>query len=230
MRLRQKCRSNGVRASDKYPLANAYQKGFQKHPVGNAFLILAVYWVMDSQLLNVFEDIGSWPAVLGISMTLMIFYLYYVLGYILGYQGEGDGHDVPQSIKNRKKYVMGMFSVLIILTIAIPLGYDKIITKWLPAIDTVYYPSQVLLLVCIAPIMEELVFRYFLYDRWARIKYGTVKGILATGFIFVICHPVSDLNSIILYWVPTLLFYLIYDSFGLYGSITAHILFNLIAL
>lgn len=211
--------------------SGAYLHGFHKRPILNGILILAIYWVMDDLLLNVTDHVDKWQIILSLGMTLMIFYLYYVLGYIFDCYPAALGYkDIPNNVKNRKKYVMTMFYLLLVLTITIPLGYDTIITKWIPILNQTYYPSQVLLLVCIAPILEELVFRYFLYDQWARIKYGPIKGMIATGFLFVICHPVTDINSMILYWVPTILFYLIYDSFGLYGSILAHILFNLIAL
>lgn len=211
--------------------SGAYLHGFHKRPILNGILILAIYWVMDDLLLNVTDHVDKWQIILSLGMTLMIFYLYYVLGYIFDcYPAALEYKDIPSNVKNRKKYVMTMFYLLLVLTITIPLGYDTIITKWIPILNQTYYPSQVLLLVCIAPILEELVFRYFLYDQWARIKYGPIKGMIVTGFLFVICHPVTDINSMILYWVPTILFYLIYDSFGLYGSILAHILFNLIAL
>ena len=81
-----------------------------------------------------------------------------------------------------------------------------------------------------APVMEELSFRYLLYDRWAKPRFGTVKAVLLTGFLFVICHPVGNINAMILYWIPTLAFYLVYDSFGLYGSIVAHMIYNFVAL
>lgn len=211
--------------------SDAYLKGFHKRPIVNGILILVIYWILDDLLLNVTDYVGNWQIILSLGLTIMIFYLYYVLGYILGCYPTTNGYkDIPNTVKNRKKYVITMFYLILVLTITIPLGYDTIITKWIPILDHTYYPSQVLLLVCIAPILEELVFRYFFYDQWARIKYGSIKGMIATGFLFVICHPVTDIDSMILYWVPTILFYLIYDSFGLYGSILAHILFNLIAL
>lgn len=212
-------------------LISLYEIIFQRYPIINAIVLLSIYWVMDGALLNVTKDIGRWQANLSLLSTLILFCLYYVIPYLVTKTTDTyPGKDTPSQVKNKKKYVVIMFCLLILLTSIIPLGYDKIITNKLPSISSAYYPSQIYVLIGIAPIMEECIFRYFLYDKWARLRYGTIKGALITGFLFVICHPVLDLSSFILYGIPTVLFYLIYDSYGLYGSITAHILFNVIAL
>ena len=202
---------------------------FTGHPVTACIIILGLYFVMDALLLNVTENAGAGISAACLLLTLVVFYGCYVYGYQKGVQ-TFNGKDVPCFIKNKKRYIIIMFRIITLLTILIPLGYDEIITKWMPNLDHVYYSSQVFLYVLIAPILEELSFRYFLYDRWAKPKFGMIKGIAISGFLFVICHPVGNINALILYWVPALLFYLVYDSFGLYGSILAHIIFNFIAL
>lgn len=203
-------------------------KKMQEHPICTAVILLILYFIMDDVLLDVKENAKTETIFLCLFITLAVFYSCYVMGYQTGaYQR---GKDIPIFIRHQKRYMTWMFWILTILTGIISLGYDEIITRWMPNLNNVYYPSQVLLLVLIAPIIEELAFRYFLYERWALKKYGTIVGVLITGLLFVICHPVTGMDSMILYWIPTLLFYLIYDSFGIYGSIAAHILFNFIAL
>ena len=198
------------------------------HPVFSGLFIFLVYLIMDDALLNVSKNAGAGLSTGCLLLTLVIFYIFYVSGYASGHPLQGE--DVPACINRKKSYVIWMFRVMTVLTVIIPLSYDEIITKWMPNLDVVYYPSQVFLLVLIAPILEELTFRYFFYDQWAKQKFGVVKGILIVGFLFVICHPVGNLNGLLTYSVPTLLFFLMYDSCGLYGSIAAHVIFNFIAL
>lgn len=200
---------------------------FHTHPIVVAILLLSIYFTMDSNLLNVNKDIGMFPVRFFLFFTTAVLYLCYVNGYVFGVSKPGI--DLPGFVKHPKRYVIGIFGLLTILTIIIAFGYDGII-KCMPNLDAVYYPSQIYLMVWIAPVFEELVFRYYLYDNWARKKYGKILGIIFTGIIFVFCHPITDINSLVLYWIPTLLFYMVYETFGLYGSILVHILYNLIAL
>lgn len=201
----------------------------ETHPRVVSAVLIILYFIMDAGMLNVAENAHDGLSIFCILFTLLLFYHLYVAGYQIGINHTA-AKDIPAFIRNKRKYVFAMFHILILLTIGIALGYDEIITRWMPNLDAVYYPSQVFVLVLIAPVIEELAFRYFLYDKWAKPAYGLWKGLLISGILFVICHPVTDLNGMILYWMPTILFYLMYESFGLYGSILAHIVFNFIAL
>lgn len=79
--------------------------------------------------------------------------------------------------------------------------------------------------VLLAPAVEELIFRGLLLHRWA-LKWGRVRGLVATSVAFALLHP-SPVNAFILGFG----FGLIYLSTGsLWLTIAAHSLNNLIAL
>lgn len=206
-----------------------YLELLEKKPLWTAVILIVLYFLMEYILLDVVEDAGAVVSSVCILLALGLFYSLYVAGYQINYPMR-EGKDIPAYVEKKRRFVLRCFRIMTLLTIIIPLGYDEIIIKWMPNLRMVYYESQVYLYILIAPIFEELTFRYFLYDKWARPKWGALKGFLISGILFVICHPVANLESMVLYWVPTLLFYLVYDSFGLYGSIAAHMIFNFIAL
>lgn len=221
---RKKQRKRHQRERPKTPI-----EFFQRKPFWTGFSLIVIYFLMDTYLLNTNEEMDTTTLGLCLGFSLALFYLYYVHSRIFGPERKG-AKDIPSFCKNQKRVVWIGYFILILLSVLLFLGYEPIATDWFPSLGNTYYRSQLTLLLLIAPIIEELSFRYFLYDRWARRKYGIVKGILLTGLIFVICHPVANIQSMILYWVPTLAFYLIYESFGLYGSIAAHMIFNFVAL
>lgn len=202
---------------------------FLKKPFWTGMSLIILYFLMDAYLLDTGEEME--PVLLGLCLgaSLALFYLYYVHGRVFGPERKG-AIDIPSFCKHPKQAAGIGFLILVLLSVLLFVGYQPMMTDWFPSLGDHYYRSQLTLLLLIAPMIEELSFRYFLYDRWARRKYGIVKGILLTGLIFVICHPVGNIQSMILYWVPTLAFYLIYETFGLYGSIAAHMIFNFVAL
>lgn len=202
---------------------------FQKKPFWTGMSLIILYFLMDAYLLDTGEELKTITLGLCLGGSLGLFYLYYVHGRLFGPERK-DTKDIPSFIKNKKRASGIGFLILLLISVLLFIGYDPIATDWFSSLGETYYRSQLTLLLLIAPMIEELAFRYFLYDRWARRKYGVVKGILLTGLIFVICHPVGNIQSIILYWVPTLVFYMIYETFGLYGSITTHMIFNFVAL
>ena len=201
------------------------------YPVTAAVILIAAYFIMDMYLLGVSEEVDTKTQAFCLAGVLSVFYLFYVHQKLFGRKKQ-KGNDLPGFVADNYQnlYVILGFLVLIGLSTALFFGYEAITTDWFPRLGDEYYQSQILLLVLMAPVMEELSFRYLLYDRWAKPRFGTVKAVLLTGFLFVICHPVGNSNAMILYWIPTLAFYLVYDSFGLYGSIVAHILYNFVAL
>ena len=79
--------------------------------------------------------------------------------------------------------------------------------------------------VLLAPVVEELIFRGLLLHRWA-LKWGPMRGLVATSVAFALLHP-SPVNAFILGFG----FGLIYLSTGsLWLTIAAHSLNNFIAL
>lgn len=202
-------------------MLSKFNSAINARPYITAIVVLASYFIMDAALLNVDRDAGWLSVTACLCVTLALFYACYAMQYQFGFQA---------ATRKKKMSVVVMFAVLSIVSFIILFAYEDIVAGWFPNLNNIYYPSQVLLLVLIAPISEELVFRYLLYDKWTKTKFGVLRGILLTSILFVICHPVTNIESMVLYWIPALLFYLVYESFGLYGSILAHMVFNFIAL
>lgn len=64
----------------------------------------------------------------------------------------------------------------------------------------------------------------------AAAQMGMAWRISGSILDFVMFHPVTNMHALVIYWVPTLLFFLVYYEFGLYGSIVIHILYNMMAI
>ena len=202
---------------------------FGRKPFWTGFSLVVIYFLMDALLLNTNEEMDTLTLGLCQGGALALFYLYYVHARVFRPEKK-DAHDIPSFCKHPRRVAGIGFLILALFSFLLFFGYDPLFTDWFPALGDQYYRSSLTLLILIAPMIEVLAFRYFFNDRWARTKFGVVKGILLTGLIFVICHPVTNMEGVILYWIPTLAFYMVYESFGLYGSIAAHMIFNFVAL
>ena len=210
---------------------NTYQR-IQKiwsHPTTLATGLFVLYLTADATLLNTSRAPDGKYTVIYLGLALGLFFTAYVLPYWNGKRRRAT-KDIPSGIKNKKRFVTVTYFITAAIAITASMLYHQMGDDLLPSLSSTYYESQVNVLVLVAPIMEELIFRYVLYDMWARARFGKVKGILLSGAIFVVCHPVTGLEGLVLYWIPTILFYVIYEEFGLYGSILSHAIFNFIAL
>lgn len=184
-------------------------------PIYGAILTVVTYFLLDYQFINPYES-HKLPEVMGgVSIALLLFTVIYFL---------------PAIKENRSKSTVFKFLMLVMVAIVFTIAYKPIVGSLLPSIFSGYKFSNVVLIVIIAPILEELAFRYLLYDKWAKPKFGTWKAVLMVGLMFVITHPIVNMNGFALYWLPTLLFFSIYDLGGIYPAILAHMLFNIIAI
>ncbi len=198
---------------------------FVRHPLLMAGCLATIYFMMDGFLLDkaTGHDLPKILFCLGASFLLFLF------GYPMESIYPGTPY-VPAWVKHPKRYQWGGLGLIILIAILGVIFYQPLLLRWFPNLGEVYYPANVVLFLVIAPIMEELTFRYLLYDRWAKPKYGKGLGMLAAGIIFVLCHPVTDWRTLCLYWIPTIMFFLVYEDFGIYGSILAHMIYNFLAL
>lgn len=192
-------------------------------------VLVAVNFFLDYMMMDTAKELGKVFTVIFTMLAPSTLYSYYVFDYQRDLYPAG-GTDIPKFVKNRKKYVtagwLGITVWGILLLVILPFA----VPRFFPVVDDLYYTPQILRMVFVAPVLEEIVFRYLLYDRWLRRKWGWFWGFMVSSLVFVLCHPVTNLHSLIIYWVPTLLFFLIYHEFGLYGSIVMHMIYNMMAI
>ena len=192
-------------------------------------LLLAFYFSLDGMLLNVGTDIPFPKIVLALVLVLVVFFLLYVCRYLLDVPVKNT-KDVPlEIIKRPKRYVvMGFIGMTVLTSAFIIVYYFGVSTN--SGVKTIYYASQPCYQVLFAPIVEELLFRYILYDGWARNKLGRFKGAFVVGIIFILFHFPVSIGLFVLYIVPVVFLFLFYEQFGLYGAILAHMTYNFLAL
>lgn len=190
---------------------------FHAHPVFGGVVIIITYFLLDSVLMDRYDTAPDSMIYLGIGYAIVFLLISYIRPMIYA--------------KNQnKRFVYGITLSCSLLLFGIVLSYDTVIATILPTLHDGYLKPQVISLCFIAPILEELAYRYLLYDKWAKKKWGTWIGAGVIGIIFVMAHPIMGAGGFVLYWLPTILFYVTYNTTGLYGSIVAHILFNIVAL
>lgn len=201
----------------------------QKNPKLTAIVLVVMYWMLDYVMVDVQTDINE---VLNVTLVLLSISTLYSI-YVLDYQRNlfpQRGTDTPRFVKNKTRYVTIGWIILAVWGITFLIGEQYVVPKFFVELDASYHRSQILNMMFIAPVMEEIIFRYVLYDRWMKQKYGWLLGLVIASFLFVICHPVSNLHSLIIYYVPTLMFFAVYNEFGLYGSILIHMIYNIVAM
>lgn len=201
----------------------------QRNPKLCTMIMIVMYFLLEYLMV---ENTESMDRILIIIFTMLapsMLYSYYVSDYHRGINPQG-GTDMPKFVKNKKKYAIIGWLGITIWGVLFLIFEPVVVPKFFKLLDNTYYGSQIMLMLYIAPVMEEIAFRYLLYDRWLRRKLGWFWGFMAASLLFVICHPVTNVHSLIIYWAPTLLFFLVYHEFGLYGSIIMHIIYNMIAI
>ena len=201
----------------------------QNNPKLTILVLLVTYWLLDYMMMNTAENLHIALIVIFTLLAPSTLYSYYVNDYQRELYPTG-GTDMPKFVKDKKKYATFGWLQITIWGVVLLMAEPFIVEKFFPVLNSTYYQSQIMLMLFIAPIMEEIIFRYLRYDRWLRRKFGWFWGFVVASFIFVICHPVTNMHSLIIYWAPTLLFFLIYHEFGLYGSIVMHMIYNMMAI
>lgn len=201
----------------------------QRNPKLCTMIMIVMYFLLEYLMVENTESMDRILIVIFTMLAPSMLYSYYVSDYHRGINPQG-GTDMPKFVKNKKKYAIIGWLGITIWGVLFLIFEPVVVPKFFKLLDNTYYGSQIMLMLYIAPVMEEIAFRYLLYDRWLRRKLGWFWGFMAASLLFVICHPVTNVHSLIIYWAPTLLFFLIYHEFGLYGSIIMHIIYNMIAI
>lgn len=201
----------------------------QSNPKLTMLILVIIYFLLDYLMMDTTENLQMSLIIIFTLLAPSTLYSYYVNDYHCELNPTG-GTDMPAFVKDKKKYAILGWLVITLWGIIFIIIEPMIVPRFFPVLNDTYHQSQIMLMLYVAPVMEEIIFRYLLYDRWLRRKWGWFGGFLAASFIFVICHPVTNIHAVIVYWVPTVLFFLVYHEFGLYGSIIMHMLYNMMAI
>lgn len=178
-------------------------------PIFGGCVIMVTYFMLESTMME--PDI-TFPILFMLGATLFAFSFLYITYVFQEYK------------KNDIKADWYLFIPVIILFIF------ALLVLFCPVESISYSRSQLITILVLAPIMEELTYRYLVYDKWAKKRFGWFKGMLLVGLIFIITHPITGMSGFVLYWLPTIVLYLTYNEYGLYMSIFIHIVFNIIAI
>lgn len=218
-----------VKQNTKTPAVKKPVSIVQKNPKLTILVMVVTYFMLDYLMMDADFELHMGFIIGFTLLAISTLYSYYGFDYHREIYPVG-GTDVPGFIKNKKRFVLIGWIVIAVWGILLLVFEPILVPKFFPVLDSTYSESQIMLMVFIAPVMEEITFRYLLYDRWLKRKWGWFLGFLASSLIFVLCHPVTDLHSAVVYYVPTILFFLIYRECGLYGSILMHMIYNMIAI
>lgn len=201
----------------------------QSNPKLSTFTLIVTYFLLDYVMMDMAQETPMWLSVIFVLLAASTLFSFYVNDYQRGL-GPRDGTDMPGFVKNKARYATIGWLVITGWGILFLILEPLVVPKFFEVMDTAYHQSQIILMLFIAPVMEEIAFRYLLYDRWLRKKLGWLGGFLVASLIFVVFHPVTNAHALIIYWAPTVLFFLVYHEFGLYGAILMHMIYNMMAI
>ena len=136
----------------------------QSNPKLTALVLVATYFIFDYLMMESAETLH--PAFIVISTLLAVstLYSYYVFDYQRDLFPTG-GTDMPKFVKNKKKYATIGWIIILIYGIVFLVAEPIMVSRFFPVLNNTYYQSQIVLMLFIAPVMEEIIFRYLLYDR-----------------------------------------------------------------
>lgn len=192
----------------------------KEHPVFSGIAFIILFYIFDSYASENFMIIDNKTYAIIITALLVVFYTTYTMTKL----------ESETLTAKQRKFNIGAFAVLSIISIVAFAFYDPVIGTILPSIHASHNKSQILLWILVAPVVEELVFRYLFYDKWALSKFKKPIAMLIVLIIFVMLHPVTDMQSFVMHLLPALLLFMTYDMAGIYTSITVHMIFNTLSL
>jgi membrane protease YdiL (CAAX protease family) len=91
---------------------------------------------------------------------------------------------------------------------------------------------MVLTICVVVPIMEELVFRGWLYSKIAQTKLGDIGALTISSIIFTLIHTQYDniITFLVIFLLGLLLGFARYKSANISYSIAMHMIFNSLAM
>lgn len=198
--------------------------------IGYSFIQL-MYVIPNKTKLPLWNGIGI--AVITVMAIWVMFALY---KYQLKQENNWDFNEKPHWSAQRIFIAIGMFFLMTILQILFiqmfaKTGVTSQNQQELDKISSLANPIYNVLLVIVAPICEEIIFRGMFFNTFFPVEnhWTKVLGILASGFVFGFMHDPTFSKFIFLYWMMgSLLAWTYVLTKDLRYSIIAHMLNNLL--
>lgn len=198
--------------------------------IGYSFIQL-MYVIPNKTKLPLWNGIGI--AVITVMAIWVMFALY---KYQLKQENNWDFNEKPHWSAQRILIAIGMFFLMTILQILFiqmfaKTGVTSQNQQELDKISSLANPIYNVLLVIVAPICEEIIFRGMFFNTFFPVENHWTKflGILASGFVFGFMHDPTFSKFIFLYWMMgSLLAWTYVLTKDLRYSIIAHMLNNLL--
>lgn len=139
----------------------------QKNPKLTVLIMIATYFLLDYLMMDVTEQLSYGFVVVFALLAVSTLYSFYVFDYHRDIPPTG-GTDIPRFVKKKKQYAINGWLGFVLFGALFVLLEPIVVPKFFVVLDTNYFTSQIILMLFIAPIMEEITFRYLMYDRWLK--------------------------------------------------------------
>ncbi|WP_297815423.1 type II CAAX endopeptidase family protein [uncultured Lactobacillus sp.] len=172
--------------------------------------------------------------IIALITVLVIWGMFWVYKYQLSKENDWFFNAKPHWSGRRILIAFGAFFLIMIAQVCFIKLWGTHVTSdnqaALEAIQSKANPIFDLLIVIVAPICEEIIFRGMFFNTFFPNENKTAKiaGIISSGFIFALCHDPNLSKFIFLYWVMgSVLAWTYVTTKDLRYSILAHMLNNL---
>ncbi len=213
--------------------------------LGTFFVVLIVPWMTLEIIWPDWiysEEMPVVDALMGLGSFILIFAIIMIAAFRTGLMGQFSLGPVPSWNETLNYALLSIpliaTSIFGLYLLYLPLSYSfpEFVTWWVletPTLiwwyaDFYYVTASIIngiLMVVLAPVLEEIIFRGFLLNRW-QAKYGVVKAVIFSSLIFGLVH--IDILGGIVFGVFLSLIYL--KTKSLIGPIIIHMANNTIVL
>ncbi|HBM73954.1 MAG TPA: hypothetical protein DD429_00150 [Clostridiaceae bacterium] len=124
------------------------------------------------------------------------------------------------------KYAVTYINLLFIEVLSklkITLTNQEVVNQFLKSDVFQSIVLSMLVVVC-APIVEEFVFRFWLYDRLLKNRIGTFFAAILTSLLFMAAH--FNVQGAVTFFLIGIINCFIYDRYGYWGAVANHFMFN----
>lgn len=175
-------------------------------------------------------------ALITIVTILAIWLMFWAYKYQLRQENDWFFNAKPHWDWKRVLIAFGMFFLILIMQIIFVNLFGGAISQNQRALDSVQSHANALfnlLLVIVAPICEEIIFRGMFFNTFfpQESSWNQILGIITSGFVFAWCHDPNFSKFIFVYWIlGSILAWTYVWTKDLRYSILAHMLNNLVGI
>lgn len=174
--------------------------------------------------------------IIALVTVLAIWLMFWAYKYQLRQENDWFFNSKPHWSWKRVLIAFGMFFLILVMQIIFVNLFGGATSENQQALDSVQTHSNAIfnvLLVIVAPICEEIIFRGMFFNTFfpEENSWSQIIGIITSGFVFAWCHDPSFSKFIFVYWMlGSILAWTYVWTKDLRYSILAHMLNNLMGL